>query len=51
MISKKKLLETIKNIKEMPIDYGDSPERIEPGIEDKLAKMHPKVYHQIGKNF
>ena len=37
MISKKELLETIKNLKEMPVDYGDSPERIEPGIEDKLA--------------
>lgn len=37
MISKKSLLETIKNIKEMPVDYGDNPERIEPGLEDKLA--------------
>mgnify|MGYP001576722604 FL=1 len=37
MINKKSLLETIKNIKEMPMDYGDNPERIEPGLEDKLA--------------
>lgn len=37
MISKKSLLETIKNLKEMPVDYGDNPERIEPGLEDKLA--------------
>jgi len=37
MINKKSLLETIKNIKEMPMDYGDSPERIEPGLEDKLS--------------
>ena len=37
MISKKSLLETIKNIKEMPVDYGDNPERIEPGLEDKLS--------------
>lgn len=37
MISKKELLETIKNIKEMPIDYGDRPERMDQGVEDKLA--------------
>ena len=37
MINKKSLLETIKNIKEMPVDYGDNPERIEPGLEDKLS--------------
>lgn len=37
MISKKELLETIKNIKEMPVDYGDSPERMSSDIEDKLA--------------
>ena len=37
MISKKELLETIKGLKEMPMDYGDNPERISPDIEDKLA--------------
>ena len=37
MISKKELLETIKGLKEMPMDYGDSPERVSPDIEDKLA--------------
>ena len=37
MISKKELLETIKNLKEMPIDYGDNPERMSPDIEDKLS--------------
>jgi len=37
MISKKELLETIKNLEEMPVDYGDNPERIEPGLEDKLS--------------
>ena len=36
MITKKNLLETIKKLKEAPIDYGDGPERIEKGIEDKL---------------
>lgn len=37
MISKKELLETIKGLKEMPVDYGDSPERMTPDIEDKLS--------------
>ena len=37
MISKKELLETIKGLKEMPVDYGDNPERITPDVEDKLA--------------
>lgn len=37
MISKKELLETIKGIKEMPVDYGDNPERMTPDVEDKLA--------------
>ena len=37
MISKKELLETIKSLKEMPVDYGDSPERMTPDVEDKLA--------------
>jgi len=37
MISKKELLETIKGLKEMPVDYGDSPERMTPDVEDKLA--------------
>ena len=37
MISKKELLETISKLKEMPMDYGDNPERISPDIEDKLA--------------
>ena len=37
MITKKELLETVKGIKEMPMDYGDNPERIEPGLEDKLS--------------
>jgi hypothetical protein len=36
MITKKNLLETIKSMKEAPIDYGDSPERINKDIEDKL---------------
>lgn len=37
MISKKELLETIKGLKEMPVDYGDNPERMTPDVEDKLA--------------
>lgn len=37
MISKKELLEAISKLKEMPMDYGDNPERISPDIEDKLA--------------
>ena len=37
MISKKELLETIKGLKEMPVDYGDAPERMSPDIEDKLS--------------
>lgn len=37
MISKKELLETIKGLKEMPMDYGDNPERISPDIENKLS--------------
>jgi len=37
MISKKELLETIKNVKEMAMDYGDNPERAHSDIEDKLS--------------
>ena len=37
MISKKELLETIKGLKEMPVDYGDNTERMTPDVEDKLA--------------
>lgn len=43
MISKKKLLYLIeKNLNEMPIDYGDNPERIHPSIERKIStKQNP----------
>jgi hypothetical protein len=53
MISKKSLLETIKNLKEMPVDYDGKPERIEPGLEDKLAtqdtpfKDNPAFQHDV----
>jgi hypothetical protein len=37
-LTKEYILETIKNkISEMPMDYGDAPERVERGLEDKLA--------------
>lgn len=38
MISKKELLETIKILREAPMDYGDAPERINPDLEDKLSR-------------
>jgi hypothetical protein len=38
MISKKELLENIRKLKEAPIDYGDLPDRMKSGIEDKLAR-------------
>jgi hypothetical protein len=43
LITKKKLLSLLEtNIKEMAIDYGNRPERINPDIENKLAnKEHP----------
>ena len=37
MITKKELIESIKSLKEMPVDYGDNPERMSPDIEDKLS--------------
>jgi hypothetical protein len=38
MISKKKLLSLIKeNLNEMPVDYGNNPERMNPDLERKLA--------------
>jgi hypothetical protein len=38
MISKKKLLSLIKeNLNEMPVDYGNNPERMNPELERKLA--------------
>lgn len=42
MISKKKLLYLIeRNLREMPVDYGDNPERMNPDLERKLAtKQH-----------
>lgn len=42
MISKKNLLHLIeRNLKEMPVDYGDNPERMNPDLERKLAdKQH-----------
>lgn len=42
MISKKNLLHLIeRNLKEMPVDYGDAPERMNPDLERKLAdKQH-----------
>lgn len=42
MITKKKLLSLLKeNLNEMPIDYGQNPERINPDLERKLAnKQH-----------
>lgn len=40
MISKKKLLSLIEtNLQEMAIDYGQTPERMNPDIEDKLANQ------------
>ena len=40
MITKKKLLSLIEiNLKEMPIDYGQNPERMNPDIEHKLASQ------------
>ena len=40
MISKKKLLFLVeKKLNEMPIDYGDAPERMNPDIERKLASQ------------
>jgi hypothetical protein len=40
MISKKKLLSLIEiNLKEMPVDYGQNPERMNPDIERKLASQ------------
>lgn len=43
LITKKNLLSLLEtNIKEMAIDYGNRPERINPDIENKLAnKEHP----------
>lgn len=37
MITKKELLESIKSLKEMPVDYGDNPERMNPDIENRLS--------------
>lgn len=38
MISKKKLLSLVETkLTEMPIDYGDNPERMNPDLERKLA--------------
>lgn len=38
MISKKNLLHLIeRNLKEMPVDYGDNPERMNPDLERKLG--------------
>lgn len=38
MLSKKNLLHLIeRNLREMPLDYGNNPERINPDIERKLA--------------
>ena len=37
MITKKELIESIKSLKEMPVDYGNNPERMSPDIEDKLS--------------
>lgn len=37
MITKKELIESIKGLKEMPVDYGDNPERMSGDLEDKLA--------------
>jgi hypothetical protein len=43
MLTKKKLLSLLKeNLTEMPIDYGQNPERMNPDLERKLAdKEHP----------
>ena len=38
MLSKKKLLSLVeRKLTEMPIDYGDNPERMNPDLERKLA--------------